>query len=123
MLGGVLVLGDFWSEDVVFPSNLLCKDCAQGDNCTKIVHKIVHKETMKRLCSSLCWGARNSNTIVKMLSFQVTYYAKIVHKETIVQRLCTRRQLYKDCAQGDYVEFFFQKLLAWLCLGHSPSQV
>ena len=52
--------------------------------------KIVHKETMKGLCSSLCWGARNSNTIVKMLSFQVTYYAKIVHKE-IVQRLCTRR--------------------------------
>ena len=57
VLGGVLVLGDFWSEDVVFPSNLLCKDCAQGDNCTKIVHKIVHKETMKRLCSLLCWGA------------------------------------------------------------------
>ena len=33
-----------------------------------------------------------------MLSFQVTYYAKVVHKRTIVQRLCTRlctRRLYR----------------------------
>ena len=47
------------------------------------------------------------------MSFQVTYYAKVVQG----------RQLYKDSAQGDYIEFFFQKLLARLCLGHSPSQV